>query len=96
MPRTAALCGNARSALAWGYYIADMRDLAGIGLNWSRPSKSSLGPGLDDQYTIEVFYRLQLSQNFALTPDIQYLIDPALNPEKDQIWVLGLRARLTM
>ena len=79
-----------------GYYMAGRKDLAGIGLNWSRPSETGIGPGLDDQYTVEAFYRWQLSQNFAITPDVQLLIDPALNPEEDSIWVLGLRGRLTL
>ncbi len=34
--------------------------------------------------------------NLALTPSVQLLIDPALNPGEDQIWVLGLRARLAL
>ena len=79
-----------------GYYMAGRRDLLGLGVNWGRPSESSFGPGLDDQYTTELFYRLQFSPNFALTPDVQWIIDPANNPDKDQIWVLGLRARLAL
>ena len=77
-----------------GYYMAGTRDLLGVGLNWSKPSESSFGPGLNDQYTLEVYYRYQLSQNLALTPDIQYIKDPALNPDEDSLWVFGLRARL--
>jgi porin len=79
-----------------GYYLAGRKDLAVIGLNWSRPSETGVEPGLDDQYTIEAFYRLQLSQNLAITPDVQLLIDPALNPQEDRLWVLGLRARLAL
>jgi porin len=43
---------------------------------------------------MEVYYRLQVTREFAITPDVQLLIDPALNPEEDTIWVFGLRARL--
>jgi porin len=39
---------------------------------------------------------LQLTQELAITPDIQLLIDPALNPDEDSIWVFGLRARLAL
>jgi hypothetical protein len=28
-------------------------------------------------------------------PSLQYLIDPALNPAKDAIWLAGLKTRLT-
>ena len=79
-----------------GYYRKARGDLFGLGLNWSRPSESSFGPDLDDQYTAELFYRFQLTDNLAITPDIQFIVDPALNPEEDRIWVLGLRARLAL
>ena len=68
-----------------GYYIANRRDLLGIGLNWSRPSDTAVAPGLDDQYTVEMFYRIQLSQSLAITPDIQLIVDPALNPDDGDV-----------
>jgi porin len=71
-------------------------DLFGIGLNWGEPNESSFGPGLDDQYTLEAFYRIPVTQQIALTPSIEYLKDPALNPEDDSLWVIGLRARLAL
>ncbi len=73
-----------------GYYY-NKRDLLGAGISWGRPSAD----GLRDQYTAELFYRLQLLQNFALTLDVQVVIYPALNPEEDTLFVLGLRGRLT-
>ena len=73
-----------------GYYFKESKDLIGFGLNWGRPPHS----GLDDQYTAELFYRLQLTQNLAITPDVQLIVDPALNPDEDSIWVFGLRGRL--
>ncbi len=39
---------------------------------------------------------LDAKQNLALTPDIQFIKDPALNPNEDSIWVIGLRARLAL
>ena len=80
----------------FGYYMKKRSDLLGLGLNWSRPSEKTFTPGLRDQYTAEFFYRIQLSQNFAITPDVQLLIDPALNPAEDQIWIIGVRARLAL
>jgi len=50
-------------------------------------------PG-DDQHTLEAFYRIQLWKELAVTPDIQYIKNPALNPKDDKLWVLGLRVRL--
>jgi len=67
-------------------------DLASLGFNWGDPSNDALR----DQYSTELFYRFQLSQNLAITPSVQLLIDPALNPIEDQIWVFGLRMRLAL
>jgi len=53
-----------------------------------------LGPDLDDQYATEVYYRWQVAEEIAITPSAQLLIDPALNPDDDTLWVFGLRARL--
>jgi porin len=66
----------------------------GIAYNWGRPNESTWGTGLDDQHTLEAFYRIQLWKEFAVTPDIQYIRNPALNPVDDSLWVFGLRARL--
>jgi porin len=52
------------------------------------------GPGLDDQYTLEMFYRLQIFQHWTVNGDLQLLIDPALDPTRDKVWVFGLSARI--
>ena len=67
-------------------------DLLGLAVNWGQPPQD----GLDSQTTGEFFYRLQLSENLALTPNIQLLKDPALNEVDDTVWVTGLRIRLTL
>lgn len=77
-----------------GYHFKDDISLLGLGFNWGQPNEDTFGSGLDDQYTVELFTRLQVMRNLQITPDIQYIINPALNLEEDQSWVLGLRARL--
>jgi porin len=69
-------------------------DLLGVGLNWGQPNETVFGSNLKDQYTGELFYRLQLTREIALTPDLQWIIDPALNPAENSIVVWGLRARM--
>ena len=66
----------------------------GFGASWGKPNDALFGSGLDDQYTIETYYRLQVTRELAITPSVQLLIDPALNPERSTLWVFGLRARL--
>jgi len=66
----------------------------GFALNWGRPNDSLFDEGLDDQYATEIYYRWQLADEIAITPSLQFLIDPALNPDDDTSWVFGLRARV--
>ena len=69
-------------------------DLLGVAVNWGKPNETVFGSGLDDQYTAELFYRIQLTKEVAITPDIQFLFNPALNPDEDMITVFGLRSRI--
>ena len=78
------------------YQSTPAKNLLGVGLNWGEVNESTFAPGLDDQITMEAFYRFQITQQFALTPNLQYLKDPALNPLDDSLWVIGLRARLAL
>lgn len=76
-----------------GYRLREDRDLLGFGLNWGVPNENQ-GAGDDDQYAGELFYRLMLGRRFNLTADLQYLRNPALDPDRESIWVLGFRGRL--
>ncbi|MHC4564687.1 MAG: carbohydrate porin [Planctomycetota bacterium] len=69
-------------------------NLLGIAGNWGQPNEAIFGSGLDDQYSAELFYRVQVTREFAVTPSAQLLIDPALNPDENTIAVFGLRARV--
>ena len=64
-------------------------DRVGLGLTWSRPSASAL----DDQGTVDAYYRVQVTPRIAVTPMIQLIIDPVRNPDEDAVWVLGIRSR---
>jgi porin len=74
----------------------DLREhgFLGVGVNWGRPSESTFGSDLDDQFTLESYYRWQVTSFFAVSPSIQILVDPALNPDEDVIAVFCLRARI--
>ena len=77
-----------------GYYLRDQNDLLAVGLNWGRPSPETYGTRLGDEYTIELLYRVHLLNRLSVTPDVQIVINPALNPDADVVGVFGLRARL--
>lgn len=73
------------------YYVAARSDLVGLGINWGDPADDSLR----EQVTSELFYRLQLAENLAITPSIQLLDNPSLNPAEDKIWLTGVRLRVS-
>ena len=84
-----------KNSAGLGYYTRKSSNLFGIGLNWSRPSKDTFGDGLRDQYTAEIYYRVQLLKVLTITPDVQLVYQPALNPDQDLIAIFGLRGRLS-
>lgn len=83
------------AAMGVGIQPVPQRGVIGAGFHWGQPNPVSF-EGADDQYTYEVFWRYQLTRELAVTPSIQYLQDPALNPDEDNQWVLGLRARVAL
>ena len=74
-----------------GRYWKRRKELLGFGVSWGQPP----GQGRD-QWTSELFYRLQLTPSFAVTPDVQLIVHPALNPDADTVWLFGIRARLAL
>jgi hypothetical protein len=65
-------------------------DAFAFAVGWGNPSID----GLQDQYTAEVFYRLQLLRSLAITPSLQVVHNPAANFEDDTVFLLGLRTRI--
>jgi len=83
-------------SLGFAYQPVPGSDVLGVGFNWSEPNESTFSPRLRDQYSAEVYYRFNLTPRFAITPDLQLLLNPTLDPERDLIWVFGVRARLAL
>jgi len=87
----AGVAAETAASLGLEYAIRPDQALS-VGFGWADPAAS----GLDDEYVIETSYKLQLSPNFSLMPDVQLLIDPANNPDEDTVWVVGLRGLLSV
>ncbi len=79
----------------FGYQPIPQRGVIGAAFHWGQPNDVSF-EGAEDQYTTEAFWRYQLTKEIALTPSLQYIVDPALNPEEDSQWVAGLRVRVAL
>lgn len=83
----------AERSLSIGVGISKKYDELSIGLGWARPSKETFGLGLKDEYAFEASYRIQMSPNSTLMPDLQLILDPARNPETSTALVFGVRVR---
>ncbi len=79
-----------------GYNIPSTHDIIGMGVSWGRPSSSTMGKELGDQYTVEIYYRWRFQKLLAISPDIQLLFDPTMNMGKDVIAIFGLRTRISL
>ena len=63
-----------------------------FGLGWANPVKA----GVKDEHVVETSYQYQVLKRFSLLLNVQLLLDPANNPEQDQVWVTGLRGIMTL
>jgi len=64
-------------------------DRLGFGATWARPTP----PSTHDQFAFEFFYRAQLVDGLQISPDAEFIIYPALNPNTNFQAVLGFRVR---
>ncbi|ADE55633.1 carbohydrate porin [Coraliomargarita akajimensis] len=78
-----------------GYQAVPKRDVIGLAVNWGEPNKASFG-NQDNQLTTEAFWRVPLTKELVITPSLQYINNPALNPTTDNMWAFGLRARMAL
>ena len=78
----------------FGYTTDHPSDRFALGLSWGQPNQGIYNINVNNQYTIETYYRVQVLKRLQVTPDVQLLLNPALNPDEDHIWIFSLRARL--
>ena len=65
-------------------------DRLGVGYTWSDPVDTKL----DNQGALDVFYRVHVTPEIAVSPTLQVIFDPVRNPDEDEILVWGIRTRL--
>ena len=90
-----SLLGTA-AAVGVGYQANPGSHLFGFAYSWGKVNENTFGSGLDNQHVVEVFYRLQLSSRIAITPDLQFLMSPALTNEQGSVLVWGIRGRISL
>ncbi len=85
--------GRTSTEVDWGVVsVAPLErssDRLGFGATWAKPT----APSTHDQFAFELFYRAQMVDGFQITPDAEFIINPALNPNSNFQAVFGLRVR---
>ncbi len=80
-----------------GYFgLGQQNNNLGFAVNWSEVNVDSLNflPIYnEEQMTAELYYNMQFGDHLQITPDIQYIKDPAFSNESSA-WVFGIRARV--
>ena len=72
------------------------QDWLTFGVGWNEPSDKTHGPGLGSEKVLEASYLWQITANSSLLPDLQLILDPALNPAEDVVWAAAIRFRITL
>jgi len=87
--------GAGRTSIEFDWGVVSMApfersaDRLGFGATWARPT----APSTHDQFAFEFFYRVQVVDGLQITHDVEFVIDPALEPNSDFEAVFGLRVR---
>ena len=69
----------------------------GLAMAYFGSSYRTLTPGTEQsERTFELSYRALISPWLALTPDLQYVLDPSGNPELEDALILYLRTEVTL
>lgn len=81
----------------FGYFgLGGPKNNLGFAMNWAETNSDTLQKYMgakENQSALEVYYNMQLTKYLQVTPDVQYIKDPALSNESDA-WVFGIRARV--
>jgi porin len=75
--------------IVWIAPFGRLADRVGLGATWAKPT---LAPQRD-QFAMELLYRVELVEGMQISPDVQFIFDPALNSNSSYQTVFGLRIR---
>ncbi|MCZ8502608.1 carbohydrate porin [Vibrio lentus] len=87
-------------SVGMGYFgLGKPTNNLGVAVNWAEVNGDSFEAdakaisGGTEQWTAEIYYNMQFGDHLQVTPDIQYIKDPAFSSESSA-WVFGIRARV--
>lgn len=68
-------------------------DQFGLGVAWSQVGQQDQAYHRRNQVTLESYYRIQLTDSWQLSPDVQLLFRPSDYPDEDVVALFGVRLR---
>lgn len=60
-----------------------------------KDNEKDLGNNPKDEYIIEGYYNIRFGEHFSLTPDVQWRKNPGGDGNADDLWIFGVRSRIT-
>jgi hypothetical protein len=69
---------------------------AALGVLYMDPIDELFGEDARSQYGTEVYWRILLSPHIWLTPGLQTVIHPSLNPDADVVWIPHVKFRVAL
>ena len=78
------------AGVAWQPLLKRPDDVIGLGYATGSPADKNK----PTEKLFELYWRFQLNPFVSVTPDIQWVFDPANNPDKDRVFVFGMRLNL--
>lgn len=80
-------------ALASGLFESRPDDQFGVGLAYAQASSDYATVNSKDEYEIahEVFYRATITDGLAVVPDVQWIVNPGLDPALENAVTIGTR-----
>lgn len=70
-------------------------DQIGLAIGYAEAAGSAVNPpGTRDEQVVEGYWNWAFLGGILLTPDVQYIHNPATNTGRDSVWALSLRATL--
>lgn len=89
-PKSHSIRQSANVGIGYDGIFGQTKDWVALVGTWAEPTDKTLR----DQYGLEFDYSFRLTPHSTLTPHIQLIRDPSLDPSKDSIVLVGLRAKI--
>ena len=73
------------------------KDQVGLALGFSQAAPPPTLPSeARNEKVLELYWNTTVFDALVITPSLQYIRDPSLQPERDGAWALSLRASLVL